>query len=130
MKLVRARPPRAARLLPLGLTAAFLAAVILRTSQTSLWRSQPRRQQPRAAAAAGSDRHTPGEGGTGGGSAPAGTRTVCTDTCEGYARNGVCDEGRANSDAPLAQQPDGLTIFEVGGRTGHNRLMMAVQAPL
>ena len=42
-----------------------------------------------------------------------GERSVCSDTCEGFARNGVCDEGRRRADAPPGQQPDSQAIFPV-----------------
>lgn len=120
MRIVRARPPRkAARLAPLALVVALaLALVTFSTTQASgFWISSqtPSRQQPAggtgaiAAAAAGGDSRS---------SAPPEARSVCTDSCEGFARNGVCDEGRPKPDAPPEQQPDGLSVFQVGGWAG------------
>jgi FkbM family methyltransferase len=44
---------------------------------------------------------------------PAAVKSVCENTCTGFAKNGVCDEGRPNAKATLETQPDSAAIFEV-----------------
>ncbi|PRW60388.1 A disintegrin and metallo ase with thrombospondin motifs 12 [Chlorella sorokiniana] len=85
---------------------------------------------PRSGAAAeGGGKVNTGSGGRGGGSGgsssskgssssasdpgPAAVKSVCENTCTGFAKNGVCDEGRPNAKATLETQPDSAAIFEV-----------------
>ena len=52
-------------------------------------------------------------GGSSSDSSPAAVKSVCENTCTGYTRNGVCDEGRPNAQAPPESQPDSAAVFEV-----------------
>lgn len=50
-----------------------------------------------------------------GGSEPAlgAVKSVCENSCAGFANNGVCDEGRPNVQATAESLPDSAAVFEV-----------------